>query len=286
MADLDHTLGLIAGNRSLPLILAREARRSGCQRLVAAAFTGETEPALAELVDEIVWLRVGQLDRLVSTFTARGVRRCVMVGQIAPRNLFDLRPDLRAVKLLLRLKEKNAHTIFGAIADELGKDGVELVPATPWLQPCMPGPGYHCGPALDAGQREDVDFGHRIAKEIARLEIGQIVVVKAGTVLAVEGLEGTDRCLARGGELAGPGGGAVAVKVAREDHDMRFDIPCVGPRTLETCASSGIAVLALEAGRTLLLEMNALEEEARRRRVTLLTVGLPPTPLNRPFPHA
>lgn len=278
MADSDHTLGLIAGNRSLPLVLAREARRSGCQRLVAAAFTGETDPALAELVDEIVWLRVGQLDRLVSTFTARGVKRCVMVGQIAPRNLFDLRPDLRAVKLLLRLKEKNAHTIFGAIADELAKDGVELVPATPWLQSCMPGPGYHCGPALDAGQREDVDFGHRLAKEIARLEIGQAVVVKAGTVLAVEGLEGTDRCLARGGELAGPGGGAVAVKVAREDHDMRFDIPCVGPRTLETCASSGVAVLAVEAGRTLLLEMNALEEEARRRRVTLLTVGLNPNP--------
>src|SRR3984957_3538259 len=219
------TLGIIAGNRSLPLIFARQARALGVKRLTAVAFEGETDPALASLVDDIVWLKVGQLSKMISAFTSRGVTHCVMVGQIAPKNLFDLRPDLRAMSLLFKLKEKNAHTIFSAIADELKKDGVELIEATPWLQPLMPGAGFALGPKPSAEQLADVAFGYRIAKEVSRLEIGQIVVVKRGTVLAVEAFEGTDKCLARGGELAGSDGGAVAVKVAREKHDLRFDIP-------------------------------------------------------------
>jgi len=178
-------LGIIAGNRSLPLLFAKQARSMGVKRLVAVAFDGETDPALAPLVDEIVWLKVGQLSKMISAFTDRAVKQCVMVGQIAPKNLFDLRPDLRAMGLLLRLKEKNAHTIFGGIADELKKDGVELVDGTPWLTPLMPGMGFQLGPKLSEAQRADVDFGFRIAKEVSRLEIGQTVVVKNGAVLAV-----------------------------------------------------------------------------------------------------
>src|SRR5437899_12034336 len=124
------TLGIIAGSRSLPLLLARQARAMGVQRLVAVAFENETDPALAELVDKIVWLRVGQLSKLVRAFTENGVKHCVMAGQVAPKNLFDLRPDLRATALLLKLKEKNAHSIFTAIADELKGEGVELIEAT------------------------------------------------------------------------------------------------------------------------------------------------------------
>src|SRR5215216_2278931 len=122
-----ESLGLIAGNRSLPLLFARQARQQGINRIVAVGFEGETDPILASLVDDLVWLKVGQLSKLISAFTDRGVSRCVMLGQIAPKNLYDLRPDLRAVGMLFRLKEKNAHTIFGAIADELQKDGVQLV---------------------------------------------------------------------------------------------------------------------------------------------------------------
>jgi DUF1009 family protein len=266
-------LGLIAGNRSLPLELAREAKRSGVKRLVAVAFEGETDPALANLVDDIVWLRVGQLSKLIGAFTERGVKQCVMAGQIAPKNLYDLRPDLRAMALLFRLKEKNAHTIFGGIAEELKKDGVELVEATPWLKPLMPGAGFAIGPKLSDEQRADVEFGLRIAKEVSRLEIGQTVVVKRGTVLAVEGFEGTDKCLARGGELAGKDGGAVAVKVAKLNHDMRFDIPCIGAQTLETCAAAGVAVLAFEAGRSLLLEQEDCETRAKKHKLSVLTAG-------------
>src|SRR5439155_2153521 len=229
--------------------------------------------ALTPLVDDIVWLKVGQLSKLISAFTERGVKQCVMAGQIAPKNLYDIRPDFRAMGMLLRLKQKNAHTIFGAIADELKKDGVALIEATPWLAPLMPGPGFQLGPKLSSEQRGDVVYGFRLAKEISRLEIGQTIVVKDGTVLAVEGFEGTDKCLARGGELAGKDGGAVAVKVAKLNHDMRFDIPCIGPQTFETCAAAHIAALALEAGKTLLLEEEACAALTAKHRISVTTIG-------------
>lgn len=267
------SLGIIAGNRSLPLLFAKQARNQGVKRLVAVAFENETDPALASLVDEIVWLKVGQLSKMISAFTDRQIKHCIMAGQIAPKNLYNIRPDLRAMAILFRLKEKNAHTIFGAIADELRKDGVELIEATPWLKPLMPGKAFQFGPKLTDEQRADVGFGFRIAKETSRLEIGQTVVVKNGTVLAVEGFEGTDKCLLRGGELAGKNGGAVAVKVSRENHDLRFDIPCLGPQTLETCASARISVLAFEAEKSLLLEQETCERLASKNKVAVLTIA-------------
>jgi len=267
-----ETIGIIAGNRSLPLLFARQARALGAKHLVAAAFDGETDPQLAGLVDDIVWLKVGQLSKMISAFTKRGVRHCVMLGQIAPKNMFDLRPDLRALSVLLKLKEKNAHAIFGAIADELKKDGIELLQPLPWLRPLMPAPGFSLGPALNAARQHDVAFGFRLAKQISRLEIGQTIVVKEGAVLAVEALEGTDQCLRRGGALAGKDGGAVAVKVARENHDLRFDIPCVGLNTLEACREARIAALAFEAGMTLLLEQDQVGQMARQSRISLVAV--------------
>jgi DUF1009 family protein len=274
MTVTTESIGLIAGNRSLPLVFARQARKMGVKRIVAVGFEGETDPTLVELVDEVVWIKVGQLSKMIKAFAARGITQCVMAGQIAPKNLFDLRPDLRAMGVLFRLKEKNAHTIFAAIADELRKDGVELVEATPWLKPLMPGTGFTLGPKLSKEQQSDVEFGWRLAKEISRLEIGQLVVVKDGTVLAVEGFEGTDRCLARGGELAGKNGGAVAVKVAKEKHDLRFDIPCLGPATLETCAAARVAVLAFEAGKALVLEEETCARLAAQNKISVTTVGV------------
>jgi UDP-2,3-diacylglucosamine hydrolase len=265
----DH-LAIIAGSRSLPLVIAREARKSGIARLIAIAFENETERELADLVDEVVWLRVGQLGKMISALKDRGITRCVMAGQIAPKNLFDLRPDLKAMLLLLKLKEKNAHSIFGAIADELAKAGIQLIEATPWLASVMPVAGFLLGPRLSAEQRTSIEYAFRIAKEISRLEIGQTVVVKNGTVLAVEGFEGTDRCLRRGGELAGNSGGAVAVKVAKLDHDMRFDIPCI----VRTCVEAKIRALAIEGGKTLLLERGEVEELVRKHKLAVLALPL------------
>lgn len=268
-----ESLGIIAGNRSLPLLFAKQARLSGVKRIVAVAFENETDRSIASLVDEVVWVKVGQLSKMIETFTDRGVKQCVMVGQIAPKNLFDVRPDFRAMGVLFKLKERNAHTIFGAIANELKKDGVELIEASPWLKPLMPVSGFHLGRKLSDEQRADVDFGFRIAKEVSRLEIGQLVVVKEGTVLAVEGFEGTDKCLARGGELAGKNGGAVAVKVAKIGHDMRFDVPCLGPQTFETCIRTGVTVMAFESGRSLLLEQDVCETLAKKNGLAITTVG-------------
>jgi DUF1009 family protein len=175
--------------------------------------------------------------------------------------------------VFMRLKEKNAHTIFGAVANELKKDGVELIEATPWLAPIMPQSGFHLGPKLSESQQADVEFGFRIAKEVSRLEIGQLVIVKKGTVLAAEGFEGTDKCLLRGGELSGKDGGAVAVKVAKVNHDMRFDIPCFGAQTLETCAAAKISVLALESGKAILLERPRCEEIAKKNKISVTTIA-------------
>lgn len=267
------SLGIIAGNRSLPVTVARQARKAGIKRLVAVAFEGETDTELSSAVDEIIWLKVGQLSKMITAFTQRRVRHCVMAGQIAPKNLYNIRPDLRAMALLWRLKQKNAHTIFGAIAQELSKDGVELIEATPWLRPLMPGRDFLIGPKPSAAQKADVEFGFGMAKAISRLEIGQTVVVKNGTVLAVEGFEGTDRCLQRGGELAGKQGAAVAVKVARDKADFRFDIPCLGPQTLQAAAQGRISTLAFEADRAILLEQETCETLARKHRISVLTIG-------------
>ena len=277
LCPVDYTniqsLGIIAGSRELPLLIAREARRLGMPRIVAVAFRDETLPEIESVADEVEWLQVGQLSKLIKAFSHRNVRYCVMAGQIAPKNLFEFRPDLKTLAILFRLKERNAHTIFGAIGDELAKSGVELIEAIPWLGQAIPGPDFHLGPKLTAQQSEDIALGQRLAKEVSRLEIGQTVVIKEGTVLAAEGFEGTDACLSRGGELAGTKGGAVAIKVAKENHDMRFDIPCIGRQTLECCAASKIAVLAIESSKTILLEREEVESLSQAHGISVITVA-------------
>jgi len=270
MAEAASKIGLIAGNRALPLILAREIRSEGKRRIIAAGFEGETNPELAGIVDEMVWLKVGQLSKLISTFQSRGVTECLMAGQIAPKNLFDLRPDLRAVAMLLRLKQKNAHTLFGAIADELAKDGVHLIDARPWLKRFMPGPGFLLGPKLSESQRDDMEFGHRVAREVSALEIGQTVVVRRKAVVAVEALEGTDATIRRAGEVAGPG--CVVAKACEPEHDMRFDIPVIGSETMKAMREAQATCIGVEAGRVLLFNRPELIAEADASGLTLIAL--------------
>jgi DUF1009 family protein len=273
MSERIDTLGIIAGDRGLPLLLAREARAAGVNKLIPVGFEGQSNRDLQPLVDEMIWTKLGQTSKLIDAFKDRGVKHCVMVGKIQPKSFLEVRPDLRTTLAVLKLKEKNAHTLFGAFAEELHKDGIELIPATPWLQPIMPRVGFHLGPKLSDEERDDVTYGFRIAKEVSRLEIGQSVVVKRGAVLAVEGFEGTDKCLARGGELAGKDGGAIAVKVAKENHDMRWDIPCIGSGTMATCIAARIRVLAIEAGKTLLLDREQVEQLAKQHRLSVLAIA-------------
>jgi len=262
------TLGLIAGNGQYPHTVLRAARKAGVSRVVVAAFENETDPSLAREADLTEWLRVGQLGRLLKFFRHAGVTDAIMAGQIAPKNLFDLRPDLRALLLLGKLKLRHAESIFGAIADEMARDGITLLPATTFLEDLLPPTGPVCGPLPNAKQLADIEFGFRMAKEMSRLDVGQTVVVKRGTVLAVEAFEGTDECIRRGGALGK--GGATLAKVSKPNQDFRFDVPVVGPRTIQTAAESGISVIAVEASRTLLLGLDEVRALCDRHRLTLV----------------
>ena len=264
-------IGIIAGCRSLPKLFTQEARAMGISSIICVAFEGETDPEMENLADETIWIKVGQLGKLINAFKKKGVSKCVMLGQVAPKNLFKVQPDIRGASLLFKLKEKNAHTIFGAIAEELQSEGITLISAAPFLKSFMPGDGYHEGRSLSPEDRDEAEFGFPIAKSISELEIGQTVVVKQGTVLAVEGFEGTDQCLIRGGLLAGKKGGATAVKVAKKNHDMRFDIPCLGYTTLEKCAENGINNLVFEAGMTLLLDKEMWMPKLKSWKISLMS---------------
>ena len=262
-----HVLGIIAGNGVYPRLLANAARNAGVKTTIAAAFTGETDPALAQHVSLIEWMRVGQLNRLLKFFNQNEVHHAIMAGQIAPKNLFDLRPDWKALLLLGKLKQRNAESIFAAIADELARIDVELLPATTFLEDCLVPAGLIAGSKLSRREEEDVDLGWKIAKEIARLDIGQTVIVKNGTVVAVEAFEGTNEAIKRGGALAREG---VMIKVAKPNQDMRFDVPVIGVGTIRIAAESKLRVIAVETGKTLLLERGEIVNLANRSRISII----------------
>jgi len=251
-----------------PQLLAASARKAGVKKIVAAAFTGETDPALAQHVDLIEWMRVGQLGRLLKFFRDQKVHHAIMAGQIAPKNLFDLHPDWKALLLLGRLKQRNAESIFAAIADELTKVDVDLLAATTFLEDSLAQTGLIAGPKVSRREEQDVNFGWKIAKEIAGLDIGQTVIVKNGTIVAVEALEGTNEAIKRGGTLARKG--AVMIKVPKPNQDMRFDVPVIGVETIHVASEARLRVIAIEAGKTLLLEKDAIIDLAEREKISIV----------------
>ena len=260
-------LAIIAGNGIYPQVLAQAARAAGVRKILAIAFEGETDPQLAVLVDEIRWLRVGQLGRMLSILRESGIKNAIMAGQIAPRNLFDLQPDWRALLLLAKLKQRNAESIFRAIAMELETIGITLLPATTFLEDFLAGKDLIAGPRLSRREKADIEFGWSIAQKIAALDIGQTVIVRNGTVLAVEGFEGTNETVRRGGALAA--GRAVMIKVAKPNQDMRFDVPVIGPETIAVAVEARIRVIALEAGRALLLQKEDVVRAAQDAKISI-----------------
>lgn len=262
MNHLPEHLLIIAGRGAYPLELASSARHQGVRRLSVIAFRGETDRAMARHADDVAWIYIGQLRAFLEAVKKTGAACAVMAGQIAPGNLFNLRPDREALALLASLKLRNAETIFGAIGGELGKIGVQLLPASRFMERAMPETGLLTRRAPDAREQADIAFGRRISDATSALDIGQTVVVKEGTVLAVEAFEGTDEAIRRAGRLGGPG--AVVVKAAKRGHDMRFDIPVIGRRTIKSLRKARASALAIEAGRSILLEREAVLEEANR----------------------
>ena len=265
---IPNTLGIIAGNGVYPQLLAGAARQAGVKKIVAVAFTGETDPVLEQYADVLDWMRVGQLGRFLKFFREQDIHHAIMAGQVAPKNLFDLRPDLKALMLLGKLKQRNAESIFAAIADELAKIDVDLLPATTFLEDSLARTGLIAGPKLSSREEHDVELGWNMAKEIARLDIGQTIIIKNGTIVAVEALEGTNETIKRGGILAREG--AVMVKVSKPNQDMRFDVPVIGVETVRIAAESGVRVIAVEAGKTLLLERDVIVDLAKRAKLSII----------------
>jgi len=251
MENPNAPLFLIAGSGDYPRLVIEGARKVGVTRIAMAVFEGETDPTLAAMVDVTFPMRVGQLGKLLEAARESGATRALMAGQITPSHLFNLRPDFKALVLLAKLKERNAESLFGAVGAEMTKVGVNLISATTFLDDHLATLGLIAGPRLKPRHVEDLDYGFRIAKETSRLDIGQTVVVKNGTVLAVEAFEGTNEAIRRGGKLGK--GAATLVKVSKPNQDMRFDVPVVGTKTLEVAAEAGIRVIGVEAGSTILL---------------------------------
>jgi UDP-2,3-diacylglucosamine hydrolase len=260
MNDLPETLALIAGRGEYPLLLARAARACGVRRITAVAFRGETRREIGAAADAVIRTHAGSLGGLLDALKKSGAKQAVMAGQVNPRNLFCMRMDNALLSLLRSLPVKNAHTIFGAIVREIEAAGVELLPASAFMHDYMPEAGVLTARAPDERELNDIEIGRRVIKDTSHLDIGQTVVVKEGMVLAVEAFEGTDRAIRRGGKLGGKG--AVVVKVPKNGHDMRFDIPVIGSRSLRSIKKAGISCLALEAGGAILLHKEQLIAQA------------------------
>ncbi len=269
MNDSIKTIGVIAGKGAYPeTFIAAVRRQPESYRIVLVAFKGETDPALEEKVDACTWTKVGQLSKLFSAFTKENVTEAVMVGQITPSHLFNLQLDIRAMAMLGRLKEKNAESIFGAVADEAAKDGITILSALTFLEDNLAPLGQIAGPKPTAAQEQDGEYGFNLAKETSRLDIGQSVVVRDGTVLAVEAFEGTNKCIRRGGEL-GKNKQCLLAKVSKPNQDLRFDVPVIGPDTIRNCAEAGIKAVVVEAQKTLILEADLLEKLAQKHKIAV-----------------
>jgi DUF1009 family protein len=273
---VSETIGLIAGSGRFPFLFAAEARRQGL-RVEAIALAGVTDPALASEVDALHTFKLGQLDAPLAAFKAAGVRRAVMAGKVQHASLFGgVLPDLRAVRLLARLRDKRTDTILAALADEFSKEGIELLPSTTFLSHLMPEPGCLSRRRPTKAEDSDIDLGWRAAKALAGFDIGQTVVVRHGAVIAVEAMEGTDAAVLRAGDLARSHGGdpgVVVVKVAKPKQDLRFDVPVLGLDTFGPLRKAGATALAFEAGKTLVFEKDLFVARADEMKLAVVAVG-------------
>jgi DUF1009 family protein len=275
VASLPHVtdgerIGLIAGNGRFPIIFADNARRLG-YHVSAVAHEGETEPELAGHVDRIHWIKIGQLNKLIKAFKEDGVHQAVMLGGIKKTHMFTtLRPDFRTLALATRLALWKDDDILRELAKELEGEGIAICESTFGLEGILVEEGTLTARAPSEKEWEDIRYGWEVAHEIGRLDIGQCVVVKDRVVVAVEAVEGTDGAIKRGGDLAKEG--AVVVKRSKPQQDLRFDLPAVGPRTIEVMASVKASVLAIEAGRTILLDREIMLDKARSARIAIVGI--------------
>lgn len=267
-------LGLIAGNGRFPIIFADNARKLGYQ-VSAVAHEGETDPDLASHVDRIHWIKIGQLNKLIKAFKEDDVHQAVMLGGIKKTHVFTtVRPDFRTLALATRLALWKDDDILREFAKELEREGITICESTFGLEGILAEEGTLTTREPSRKEWEDIRYGWEVAHDIGRLDIGQCVVIKDRVVVAVEAVEGTDEAIKRGGQLAKEG--AVVVKRCKPQQDMRFDLPAVGPRTIDVMSSVKASVLAVEAGRTIFLDREVLLDKARSAGIAVVGLVDPP----------
>lgn len=266
-------VGIIAGTGYLPLHVAAEAVERG-HRVLAIAFPGFTDPTIEELANETVWLKLGQLQKAISALKARGIHRVVMAGKIEKVNLmrpWKLGLDRRSLRMIRSLKDWRDDTVLTAIAGELQRDGISVDEITAWARTLMAPLGVLTKRAPTPRQWTDIAFGRKMARGIGELDIGQTVVVKNAAVVVVEAIEGTDKAIRRTADLDIRG--TVVVKMAKPQQDMRFDVPGVGPSTIESMVIAGSEVLAIESGKTMISDFDAMIGEANKRKISVVGIS-------------
>lgn len=282
-AHIENTkvLGLVAGSGDLPPIIARGARMQG-YRVATVALLGETGPSLRQASDSFLEIRLGQLGALLRGLKDARATACVMAGGFSKRAVFSqVRPDLAALKLVFKLGgQLQDDRLLRAVAQLVEELGIPVVAVPPFIPDHMAAEGAMTRRKPTADEEKDIQFGMQVARTTGALDVGQTVVVRRGTVLAVEAVEGTDNAIKRGGELgrhghAGGRGGVVVCKVVKPHQDLRLDLPAIGPQTVEVCAAGGVSVLAVEAHRTIMVDRPRTIQLADERKLAVVGVGLP-----------
>jgi DUF1009 family protein len=269
-------IGLIAGNGRFPILFAQGARENHVQ-VIAVGVEGETNPEIKNYVDSLYWIKLAQLGKLIRTLKQEGITKAVMAGGLTKSKMYSrfrflkFRPDWRGITLFYRkVRDKNDHTLLEAVAEELARDGIELLSSVTFVPQLLAQKGCLTWRTPSQREMEDIEYGWPIAKEIAHRQIGQSLVVKEKVVLAIEAIEGTDEAIRRGGKLGRKG--VVVIKVAKENLDLRFDIPTVGPETVKTLKDAGVSCLAIEAGKTLILDREEMIRLADKAGISIIAL--------------
>lgn len=276
---LNQKLGLIAGNGRFPFLVLEAARAQGYE-VVVAAIKEETSPDIESRGAAAVhWLSLGELSKLIDTFHREGVTRAVMAGQVKHKQIFSsIRPDWKLAKLLLSLGTRNTDSLLGAVAKVLGEEGITLENSTSLLEPLLAKPGVLTKRAPSEAEKKDIEYGRTVARQLGQYDIGQTVVIAEAAAVAVEAMEGTDATIERAGQIMSSLGKAestlsralTVVKIAKPNQDMRFDVPVIGVKTIETMQKAGATCLALDAGKCLFLDGDAIITAANQHNICIM----------------
>ncbi len=265
-----QTLGVFAGAGEYPRLMIEGARRAGW-RVVCAGFRGAVDKRLAELCDSFRIFRVGAVEAPLQYFIHEGVTHAVLTGQIKPACIYTMWPDAAARRLLAKLDRRNAHTIFGAVCELIHTHGITVLPSTTFMEAAMPQAGHLAGPVPNARQQREAELGMPLARHIARLDIGQSLIMQGERIACVEGYKGTNECIESGGHRAEP---VTLCKVTKPGHDMRFDVPCIGLGTINHAIRAGLGQIAFEAGRTIIFQQAEVERLCIKHGISLVAVDL------------